>query len=285
MKQIPVIRSAAQMAAFSLRLQRQGKRVGVVPTMGALHTGHLSLIQRAAFENDVVIVTVFVNPLQFGPPEDFTRYPRDLRRDVRLARAAGADLVFAPGVRELYPERLQAFIEVGPLAQRWEGRARPGHFRGVATVVTLLFHLTRPTSAYFGQKDYQQALMVRQLVRDLKFPVRIRVLPTVREPDGLAMSSRNASLSPSERWQAAALARALQQANQRIRAGERRAAPILRAMRRTLRANRRTRLDYAALVDAETLEPRERLRGRLAILVAVRVGRTRLIDNLLVDVS
>jgi pantoate--beta-alanine ligase len=273
------------MAAVARRLERQGRRIGLVPTMGALHAGHLSLIRRCALENDAVIVTIFVNPLQFGPREDFARYPRDLPRDLRLARAAGADIVFAPSAAGMYPRGFQTGVTVGPLASRWEGERRPGHFQGVATVVTMLFALTRPARAYFGQKDYQQVLVVRQLVRDLKLPLAVRMLPTVREPGGLAMSSRNASLTPSQRAHAAVLYQALRLARASIRAGERRAAPILRAMRRLIRGAPGVRIDYVALADAATLEPQGRLHGRVAILVAAWVGRTRLIDNLLVDVS
>ena len=280
-----VIRSARQMAAVSRRLAERKRRIGVVPTMGCLHEGHLSLIRRAASENDVVVVTVFVNPLQFGPREDFRRYPRNLPRDVRLARLAGADIVFAPTVPQLYPPGFQTSVELGALAGRWEGERRPGHFRGVATVVTILCVLIRPTHAYVGQKDYQQALVIRRLVRDLRLPVRVHVLPTVREPDGLAMSSRNASLSPSERRQAAVLSRALRRARARIRAGERRASALLAEMRRLIASQPAAQLDYAAIADAQTLEPLRRVRGRVVILLAVRVGRTRLIDNLLVEVS
>ena len=272
------------MRALSQRLVLQRKRVGLVPTMGALHEGHCSLIRAAAAENDVVIVTVFVNPLQFGPGEDFKRYPRALRRDLGLARAAGADVVFAPSVQQLYPRGFQTAVEPGPLARRWEGGSRPGHFRGVATVVTILFELTQPASAYFGQKDYQQALIVQRLVRDLHLPPTIRVLPTVREPTGLAMSSRNAYLSAAKREQARVLYRALCAAQVRIRAGERRAEPIIDEMRRLISEIPGARIDYVALVDARTLEPQWRLRGRIAILVAAWVGGIRLIDNLLVDV-
>jgi len=279
-----VIRSAARMAALARRLARQGKRIGFVPTMGALHEGHLSLIRAAAARHDVVIVSIFVNPLQFGPREDFARYPRPFRRDLRVARAAGADIIFAPSARELYPGGFQTAVEVGPLARRWEGRVRPGHFRGVATVVAILFELTRPTSAYVGQKDYQQALIIRRLIRDLRLPIRLRILPTVREPGGLAMSSRNASLSATARRRAAALYRALRAGRDRIRAGERRADHVVALMRRLIRAPRLVRLDYVAVVDGSTLEPLRRLRGRVALVGAVRVGRTRLIDNILVDV-
>ncbi|MBI3011553.1 MAG: pantoate--beta-alanine ligase [Candidatus Omnitrophica bacterium] len=280
-----VIRSPRQMSEVSLRLAQQGKLIGLVPTMGALHEGHLSLIRGAASQNDAVIVTVFVNPLQFGPREDFARYPRNLARDNRLSRAAGADIVFAPSARALYPSGFQTRVDVGRLSERWEGRSRPGHFRGVATVVTILFQVTRPTNAYFGQKDYQQALIVRRLVRDLQLPLKVHVLPTAREPDGLAMSSRNAYLTGAQREQAALLYRALRAARARIHAGERRPRRILSQMRRLIRQAQDARIDYAAIVDARTLEPQPRLHGRVAILLAVWIGRIRLIDNLLVDVS
>lgn len=280
-----LIRSVTQMAAVSRRLHQQGKRVGVVPTLGALHEGHLSLIRRASAHNDVVIVTIFVNPLQFGPRDDFARYPRNLPRDCRLASRAGAHIVFAPTVTQLYPNGFSTSLDPGPLARRWEGVARPGHFRGVATVVAILFELTRPTRAYVGQKDYQQARVIQQVAHDLRWPVRIHVLPTVREPDGLALSSRNAYLSPSQRIRATAIYRALREGSARIRAGERRASRLVVRMRRRLQQARGIRIDYLAVADAQTLEPQQRIRGRVVLLVAARVGRTRLIDNLLVDVS
>jgi len=280
-----IIRTARRMASLSARLRRQGKRLGVVPTMGCLHEGHLSLIRAAAAANDIVIVTVFVNPLQFGPREDFTRYPRNLARDVRLARQAGADIVFAPSVQEIYPAGYGTTIDVGPIGARWEGRSRPGHFRGVATVVAALFHVTKPTHAYFGQKDYQQTLVIRRLVEDLHLDVRLRVLPTVREPDGLAMSSRNRYLSVQQRRQAVVLSRALRAGRECIRAGERQVAIVASRMHRLIQQAPGARIDYVAVVDGATLEPLHRLRGRCALLVAVWIGRTRLIDNLLVDVS
>ena len=280
-----VIRSARRMAALARRLQQRRRRIGLVPTMGCLHEGHLSLIRAARTHNDVVIVTVFVNPLQFGPQEDFKRYPRHLRRDARFAADAGADIVFAPSVAQIYPKGFQTSVEVGEMARRWEGEARPGHFRGVASVVTILCELTRPTQAYFGQKDYQQALVIQRLVRDLRLPIRVYVLPTVREPDGLAMSSRNVYLTPPHRRQAAVLYQALCLARERIRARERHAAVIIEEMRRLISEQPNASIDYVAIVDAKTLEPVWRLRARVAVLLAVWIGTTRLIDNLLVDLS
>ena len=272
------------MQRVSLRLQQQRKRIGVIPTMGALHEGHLSLIRAAATQNDVVIVTIFVNPLQFGPQEDFARYPRPLARDARSAKAAGADILCTPSAAALYPRDFQTHVDVGELAARWEGASRPGHFRGVATVVAILFELTHPRVAYFGQKDYQQVLVVQRLVRDLRLPLKVRMLPTVREPDGLAMSSRNAYLSAAEREQATVLYQALSATRERIRAGKRHAAALIEEMRRLISAAPSARIDYVTIVDAKNLAPVWRLHGRVVLLVAVWIGRTRLIDNFLVDV-
>ncbi len=280
-----VIRTVPRMQKVSARLHQQRQRIGFVPTMGALHEGHGSLIRAAAKETDAVIVSIFVNPLQFGPHEDFRRYPRSFAKDVRLAREAGARIIFAPSAEQLYPKGFQTRVSVGELATRWEGASRPGHFDGVATVVTLLFEATRPTHAYFGQKDYQQARIIEQLVRDLHLPLRMRILPTVREPDGLAMSSRNGYLSPSERQQATVLYHALCAARDRIRAGERRAALLIELMRRLLSEADRARIDYATIVEAQTLSPLWRLRGRVVLLVAVWIGSTRLIDNFVVDMT
>ncbi len=279
-----LVRSVKQMAALTAGYQQQRRRVGVVPTMGALHEGHLSLIRVAREQNDIVIVTIFVNPLQFGPQEDFKRYPRSLTKDRRLAAATGADLVFAPSITEIYPAGFQTGIDVGELVARWEGASRLGHFRGVATVVAILFQLTQPTNAYVGQKDYQQSVVIRRMAADLRFRCRIHVLPTVREADGLAMSSRNASLRPAERRQATVLVQALELARTRIQAGAGDAGPLIDEMRQLISAATSARIDYVAIVHARTLEPQWRLHGALAILVAVWIGRTRLIDNILVDV-
>ncbi len=280
-----LIRSVQQMAAFSLSLRRHGKSIGVVPTLGALHEGHLSLIRRAVEENEIVIVTIFVNPLQFGPGEDFARYPRNLRRDLGLIAATKATIAFAPTARSFYPDDFQTTLDVGKLTELWEGRFRPGHFKGVATVVAILFHLTCPTRAYFGQKDYQQVLVIKQMVKDLLLPISIRMLPTVRERDGLALSSRNQYLSPTERHQAAALFQALSVARRQIRSGQRNVARLLATMRAQIRTQSKARVDYVAIVDAQTLRAIPRIRGRVALLAAVWIGRTRLIDNLLVEVS
>jgi pantoate--beta-alanine ligase len=254
----------------------EGRTIGLVPTMGALHEGHAALIRRAASRCDVTLVTVFVNPLQFGPGEDFDRYPRDLARDVGVAHAAGADLVFAPPVHELYPSAPAVTVSVaGPLADRLEGATRPGHFSGVATVVAKLFAIAAPCRAYFGEKDYQQLLVVRRLATDLSFPVDVVGCPTVREPDGLALSSRNAYLSADERRAATVLRRALEAGAHTPSAGDARAA-----MREVVAGERLARLDYADVVDAVTLEPLDGpFTGDARLLIAAWIGTTRLIDN------
>ena len=281
---VKVVRSAKKMAAISRKLELQKKQIGLVPTMGALHEGHLSLIRQARSQNNVVIVTIFVNPLQFGPQEDFKRYPRPVFKDIRLAKSAGADIVFNPSVKGLYPEAFQTTLKAGKLSQRWDGASRPGHFDGVATVVALLFQLTRPSRAYFGQKDYQQARIIQQLIKDLFFPIRLMIMPTLREQDGLAMSSRNVYLSVSQRQEALVLHQALLLARSRILARERRADLLIQAMRELVSRAPSSRIDYVTIVDPKTLEPVWRLRKRVVILLAVWIGNTRLIDNLLVDV-
>jgi len=280
-----LVRQARQMAHVAQALRRAGKTVGFVPTMGALHDGHLSLIRAASRQTQVVVVSLFVNPLQFGPTEDYACYPRDLKRDLHLAKAGGCDVAFAPNVSQMYPNDFRTFVEVEGLSDRLEGASRPGHFRGVATVVAKLFSLVQPTIAYFGQKDYQQALIIQRMVKDLGMPVAIRLMPTVREPDGLAMSSRNVSLSPDERRQATVLHRALQLARERIRAGERNPRRVVDVMQDRIRREPAARVDDLAIVQAHTLEPLTTIRGHVAILLAVWIGSTRLIDNLLVDVS
>ncbi len=250
-----------------------------MPTMGALHEGHLSLIGRAAADCDLVVVSLFVNPAQFNEQGDLERYPRDERRDRALAERAGADILFAPGVEEVYPDGFATSVEVlGGVTERLEGAVRgPEHFRGVTTVVTKLLLIALPDVAYFGQKDAQQVIVIRRLVADLNLPVRIEALPTVREPDGLAMSSRNALLSPAERERALSLSRALRAAGELAAAGERDAEALIAAAREQLAAD--VELDYLALVDPGTLEPVALLERAALLAVAARVGRVRLIDN------
>ena len=248
--------------------------------MGALHEGHLSLVRRAARENDRVVVSVFVNPLQFGPQEDFRRYPRNTRRDAALCREAGCDWFFLPSPAEIYPEGFQTSVEPGPLAQRWEGAVRPGHFGGVATVVLKLLNAVEPDTLYLGQKDAQQAAVVGAMMRDFDLPARLVVAPIVREPDGLAMSSRNVYLDPDQRARAAGFPRALAAAGALTRRGVRDARRLETEAKRVLRRETRPEaIDYVAVVDPATLEPVRRLTKRSLLLAAIRVGRTRLIDN------
>ncbi len=281
-----IITAVSHMQQWSEHQRRTGTTIGVVPTMGYLHDGHRSLIERAASECDVVITTVFVNPLQFGHGEDFERYPRDLERDAAIASAAGTTVLFAPLASEMYPEGFATTIDVGQIAERFEGAFRPGHFRGVATVVAKLFHITQPHRAYFGQKDYQQTLVISQLVRDLNMDVTLAILPTVREHDGLALSSRNVYLSADERCQARALYQALQAGKHAIEAGERKRQRINDIMRTVLEQIPNAHIDYAASATAERLEEMEEFPpgSTVVLLLAVRIGSTRLIDNDLVTV-
>jgi pantoate--beta-alanine ligase len=272
--------TAAGMRAISAELRRAGETVGLVPTMGALHAGHLSLVQAAKATCDAVAVSIFVNPTQFGPAEDFSKYPRTLEQDCALLRGEGVEVVFAPGVGELYPEGASTFVEVEGISDRLDGGSRPGHFRGVATVVAKLFGIVQPERAFFGQKDAAQVAVLRRMVRDLCLGVKLVVCPTVREADGLALSSRNRYLSAAERGQALVLWRALERMGARFRAGERDAAALRAAGLRVLAREPAVRLDYLAVVDPDTLEDRrEASKGTLAA-VAAWVGTTRLIDNI-----
>jgi pantoate--beta-alanine ligase len=283
----PALRTKADVRAAVAAAKREGRSVGLVPTMGYLHEGHLSLIRAARAECDLVVMSLFVNPIQFGPAEDLDRYPRDEESDLRLAGEAGADLVFAPAVEEIYPDGPGGSVTrvevTGSLTTVLDGdpaRRGPEHFRGVTTVVAKLFNVVDPDVAYFGQKDAQQAVVIRRMVRDLDFPVRIEVLPTVREPDGLAMSSRNAYLEPADRERATALSRALAAAERGARSGS--LADGLAAARRELAAVA-IEPEYLEARDAETLEPAERFGDRpVLVLVAAPIGGARLIDNVLI---
>lgn len=268
------------MQDFSRRARKGGRRIAVVPTMGALHEGHLSLIRLAKAHADVVICTIFVNPTQFGPNEDFSRYPRSLDADSRGATAAGAHVVFAPSVDEMYPAGSQTFVDLDRLPGVYEGKVRPGHFRGVATVVTKLFTATLPDTAVFGQKDAQQVAVVKTLTRELNLGITIVVGPIVREPDGLALSSRNVYLSPEERSAAPSLYRSLRLGENLVRGGERDLGKVRRAMHAELVNSRPTAVDYIAFVHPDSFEDLAEMRpeGTLAVL-AVRFGTTRLLDN------
>ena len=270
-----------QRAAEDLRMSG-GRRIGLVPTMGYLHDGHLSLIRVAKGNAAVVITTIFVNPTQFGPTEDFRTYPRDLVRDTRLAESAGSDILFVPSVEEMYPDGSGTFVTVESLTGVLEGKARPTHFRGVTTVVAKLFNCTKPHVAVFGQKDAQQAQVIRRMVRDLNFDIEVLVAPTVREPDGLAMSSRNVYLSPEERAESTVLFQSLQLAERLIMRGERQCPAITAAMKNLIMTRRSAHIEYISIADATTLEEMATLKSGNAVLVslAVRFGTTRLIDNL-----
>jgi pantoate--beta-alanine ligase len=283
---VEVIRAIAMARKVCDAARSAGRTVGLVPTMGAFHDGHASLMRRARDERDHVAVSIFVNPLQFGPGEDLSRYPRDEDRDLSIAGQLGVDVVFAPSVEEMYPTgRPEVTVDPGPLGDRLEGSARPGHFRGVATVVAKLFDVVGPSTAYFGEKDAQQLAVIRRVVRDLSLPVQVQGCPTVREPDGLATSSRNAYLSPEQREAAGCLFLALSEAAQMARGGERDAASLVAAMAREIGATPEARIDYAVVVDDETFEEVSAIAGPARALVAARFGDTRLIDNLLLPVS
>lgn len=258
-----------------------GKRIGLVPTMGALHEGHGALIDRSVAECDFTVVSLFVNPLQFGPAEDFDRYPRPFGDDQAFCEARGVDLLFAPPVEEMYPVPSKSFVEVSGLTEGLCGAHRPGHFRGVTTVVAKLFNIVGPDVAYFGQKDAQQAAVIQRMVLDLNFPIEIRVVPTVREADGLALSSRNRYLSPEERRAATALYRGLERALEALEAGERSAEAVRARVRGALEAEPRVREEYIEVVDAAEFVPVSYIDGRVVVAVAAHVGTTRLIDNII----
>ena len=274
------IRTGRAIRAWARERRASGQKIGFVPTMGALHEGHASLIRAAKRATDAVAVSIFVNPLQFGPREDLIQYPRPVAEDVRLCRRQGVDVVFLPHVREIYPESFQTRVRVKKLTERYEGQSRPGHFEGVTTVLAKLFHLIGPDRAFFGGKDYQQALVVKQMVRDLDLPVEIVVGPTVRETDGLALSSRNRFLSSPERKAAGALFKALTAARDLLRTGERSAKKVRDTMIRRVSDESLARLEYAAVADAVTLDELRVVKGRAVLLLAVWIGKTRLIDNM-----
>ena len=274
-----VVRRVRAMREACAAARAEGKIVGFVPTMGALHDGHLSLVRRVKAQADLTVVSIFVNPTQFGSSEDFERYPRDLARDAEVLAREGVNILFAPEPDEMYPPGATTFVEVAGLSDKLEGKSRPGHFRGVATVVTKLFEIVAPHVAAFGQKDAQQALVIKTLVRDLMMSVEVFVLPTKREEDGLAMSSRNALLTPDERRAARAIPRSLEAARMALETGERDVSRILAAAKAILVEAPLLRIDYVELVDPERLEPVAKVQGAMLLVVAVFAGATRLIDN------
>jgi len=263
-------------------VKETGGTIGFVPTMGALHDGHLSLVRRAREECDLVVVSIFVNPTQFGPAEDYERYPRDLAGDEAKCQRVGCDIIFAPTVEEMYPKGFGTCVQVQGLSEKWEGVARPGHFRGVTTIVLKLFNIVRPSYAYFGMKDYQQLKIIQKMVRDLDLDIEIVPCPTVREPDGLAMSSRNEYLSSEERAAATILFQALELARDRVQAGERDAQALTGLLREFIGSEPLAQIDYIAFADPETLDPVEWIDSDVVLLVAVRIGQVRLIDNTLI---
>ena len=276
-----VIRTNAEM---SQACREAARPIGLVPTMGALHAGHLSLVDRARADNLTVVVSIFVNPAQFGDQDDLDKYPRDLEGDLEMLRRHGVDLVYAPTVDEIYPEGFDTWVDVGPLAEKLEGLHRPGHFRGVATVVSKLFNVNRPERAYFGQKDGQQTLVIQKLARDLDMGVEVVVMPTVREPDGLALSSRNVQLSPEQREAAPVVYRALCRAHLLWLEGEPNGDVLREAARGILLAEPRVEgIDYVSVAGMSSLDELERVEGRAMVSVAVRMGVVRLIDNIVLE--
>ncbi|NGZ09873.1 MAG: pantoate--beta-alanine ligase [Nitrospira sp. LK70] len=276
-----IIRSLTAMAAWSGGLVRKDVKIGLVPTMGALHEGHRALIRAARLRCDALVVSIFVNPAQFGPQEDLAKYPRPISQDRALCRKEGVDICFEPTVEAMYPKGFQTMVTLPAIAHRWEGAVRPHHFSGVATVVTKLFGIVRPRIALFGQKDFQQSALIRQLVKDLNLGVEIVVNPTVRETDGLAMSSRNVYLSPDDRIRAVTLYKGLQAGAEAIRRGITDAETVRSAMVQVVKKEPALTIDYLSVCDPYTLEPLPAVRSRVVLLGAVRIGSVRLIDNLL----
>lgn len=285
MKHIEIAKTVAQVRALVKQARTQGKRIGLVPTMGALHAGHVSLMEAAAKQTDFVVVSIFVNPTQFGPNEDFTKYPRTLDADVDVCQKAGVDVVFAPSAEEMYPSQQLAWVNVERLTDVLCGASRPGHFRGVTTVCTKLFNIVLPDIAFFGQKDAQQAIIIKRMVADLNMPLEIVVCPIVREPSGLAMSSRNKYLSDQQKQDAAAIYASLQKAGQMIKSGRRDAKTILAAMNQILQRTEAIQTEYIHIVDAAALTDVQVLKGQILIAIAAKIGSTRLIDNILIDVD
>jgi pantoate--beta-alanine ligase len=284
--QLKIISSISEMQAASEVARSMGQRIGFVPTMGYLHEGHAALIRRARLECDVVVVSVYVNPTQFAPTEDFSKYPRSLDHDIRIAEEAGCAILFTPESSEIYPEQFSTYVQVDNLSSVLEGTFRPTHFKGVTTIVAILFLIVHPHQAYFGQKDAQQSVVIKQMVRDLHFNLEIVVVPTVRENDGLAKSSRNVYLTERERADAVVLYKALQKADEMIKNGERASHRIVGSMTQMITAKPNVVIDYISIVDGGTLELIETLKPGTSVLIplAARFGATRLIDNIVVSV-
>ena len=282
-----IVKSPKKMQKICRELKRKGKVIGFVPTMGYLHRGHLSLIKVAKKRSDVLVVSAFVNPTQFGPKEDFNRYPRDFKRDRILleSRLQRGDFLFAPRMKDMYPEGYLTYVNVDKITHKLEGAIRPGHFQGVTTVVAKLFNIVQPNVAVFGQKDAQQAVVLKKMVDDLNYGIKLIIAPTVRERDGLALSSRNEYLSKEERKQAKVLYQALRQAEEMIKMGERKASKIVSGMRTLINKQPLAHIDYIAITDANSLELLNKLKGEILISLAVRFDKTRLIDNIKIKVG
>ena len=281
---LPLVVHTRDEARFAVRTaQREGRRVGVVPTMGALHAGHLSLVKASCAACEFNVVTIFVNPTQFGPKEDYSKYPRTLPKDLELLSQLPVDLVFAPSAEEMYAPGYETFVEVGSVGDPLEGACRPNHFRGVATVVLKLFQSVPADTAFFGRKDYQQTLVIKRMAQDFDLPIDIRILPTLREEDGLAMSSRNAYLSPGERRQALSLWEGLQMARDLVQKGTRDATTIQQQVIEHLKTAGQAQVEYVSLVKEGTVEEVSEVSGPTTMLIAARIGSTRLIDNLLLE--
>lgn len=277
------IRKIKQLRSSLNSIKAKGKTVGFVPTMGCLHQGHLSLIERAREDNDFVVVSVFVNPAQFGPEEDYRKYPRNFKQDQKIAGREGVDVIFFPSAQEMYSKDHSVYVDVDGINNILCGVSRAGHFRGVATIVTKLLNIIRPDISYFGQKDFQQALLIKKVVKDLNLPIKIKVLPTVREKDGLAMSSRNSYLNAREREDALILYESLKQAKRMIASGTANTAVIKSKIKKLISAKKSAGIDYIAIVDSKTLIEIEKVKKNMAVLLAVWIGKTRLIDNLVVN--
>jgi len=274
-----VIGNPQKLTKIIKQISCKGKSIGFIPTMGALHLGHLSLIKQAAKDSDIVVVSIFVNPEQFGPKEDLKKYPRPLKKDLELCRKSGVDLVFLPNEEIMYPQGFSTFVEVEGLGKKLCGISRPGHFRGVATVVAKLLNIVAPDILYLGQKDAQQAIIISRMIKDLNFPVKVKIMPTVRQKDGLALSSRNIYLNNGQRKEAAVLSKALALAKSLIAGGQRDTARIISRMRQLIEKKKQVEIDYVAIVDLEKFQNINKINQSCLIALAVKIGKTRLIDN------
>ena len=277
--------SIKKVREVSDKYRNRGKAIGFIPTMGALHEGHMSLVKKARKESDFVIVSIFVNPIQFAPGEDLGRYPRDLKKDEKLLRKSGVDLLFYPKASTVYPDNFSTFVQEFKLSEGLCAKSRPEHFRGVCTILAKLFNMVGPDSAYFGQKDYQQARVVKKIVDDLNYGISIKLLPTLREKDGLAMSSRNSYLKPAQRQESICLYQALMFARRLIRKGERNPEKVRAKIRNIVKSKKSTKIDYIEIVNANTLRKLNRISGKVVIAMAVYIGKIRLIDNIVINVK